>query len=65
MTNSRYHIAKHTDGSGWMLFKLDAIGSHEATILYAGMTERSARVRLTALRDAERGTAKAMGPSAS
>jgi hypothetical protein len=50
---SRYHIARHTDGDGWILFKLDALGSSEATIIGARMTEKHARRRLAWYRSAE------------
>lgn len=51
---SLYHLAKQNDGLGWMLFRLDRIGSHEATVICAQMTEESARELLESFRGVER-----------
>lgn len=50
---SRYHAARQNDGRGWMLIRLEAIGSAEARIIDANLTEQLARERLADLRAAE------------
>lgn len=50
---SRYHIARRTDGDGWILFVLDALGSSKATVIGPRMTEKAARKRLAEFRSTE------------
>lgn len=56
MTNdrlSRYYSATQTDGQGWLVFRLDAIGSASATVLSCNLTELAARELLAELRTCE------------
>lgn len=54
---SRYHIAKQTDGRGWMIIRLSALhagfANTTATVVECGLTECLARERLVDLRNAE------------
>lgn len=50
---SRYHIAKQHDGFGWMILRLDEIGSASATVIDCNLPESTARDRLVGFRNAE------------
>lgn len=53
---SRYHLAEQTNGRGWMLLRLDALGagwSTTARVVACDMPEAPARLRLLELRAAE------------
>lgn len=50
---TRYHVARQNDGRGWMLMRLIAFGSSEATVIAANLTETDARRKLADLRATE------------
>ncbi|HKP06399.1 MAG TPA: hypothetical protein VJU58_04025 [Microbacterium sp.] len=50
---SRYHVAEQTDGRGWMVLKLDEIGSNKVTVLLSDLPEDGARTMLADLRAGE------------
>lgn len=50
---SRYHIAKQNDGRGWMLCRLNALGSKQAVVVAVNLGESDARCRPAAYRREE------------
>jgi hypothetical protein len=52
-TASRYHAARQNDGKGWMLLRLDRIGSARATVIATNLTEADARTKLDEYRYVE------------
>lgn len=50
---TRYHVARQNDGRGWMLMRIIAFGSPEATVIAVDMTETDARRKLADLRATE------------
>jgi hypothetical protein len=53
VTRSRYHAARQNDGRGWMLLRLERLGSARATVIAANLTEQDARARLDEYRRVE------------
>lgn len=52
---SRYHLAKQNNGRGWLVLRLDAIGSMSGTVVDCNLTQEDAHALLCELRAEEAG----------
>lgn len=53
MMATRYHAARQNDGRGWMLLRLEKLGSARATVIAVNLSEQDARDRLDEYRRVE------------